>query len=393
MVRILRLKLDSKLNSEQFLATHFHNSEISEVESKMSNQRRLINENVSESVINITLENLKDLQLFETEEFSIRGHPWHLHFKRTKNDANNDSLGVNLQSNFEHQSNNTYIIANCEINLLSWKPHVKAHCFKLHPHQYSLKYKYWGIPSFILWNQLIDPEKGYVHDDKCKLKAKITATPVQDHSKKDWMEFETINSCDNCLQRKFRMKINKFSEFFGVASPAIIFDDVSFNIEVFRYQNALFIRMYKRGPNTCSASCSFKLISFGANIEPLKVEYKNQKFNANANYQILAEWEQLIDPLKNFIQNDSFVIEANMIAELDKPNAKRRKTCEANEFVLLSCPICFENLKDRPISMIISCGHTFCTACGTDALQKSRKCPTCHAAATLKSLRRCYLPQ
>lgn len=60
------------------------------------------------------------------------------------------------------------------------------------------------------------------------------------------MKFETINSCDNCLQRKFRMKINEFSEFLGVASPEIYFNDLSFQIAAFRHENELFFCKKRR---------------------------------------------------------------------------------------------------------------------------------------------------
>lgn len=324
----------------------------------MANQRRSINEDLIEAVFKITLENLKDFQRFETEEFFVCGNPWRLVFWRKNKSTNKDALGVFLYPNFKHASENTYVIASCELNLLSWKPHVKANC---HHHfiGFSSKDYSWVKSSFISWNQLMDQEKGYVMDDKCKFKFKIVATPLQDRSKEDWMKFETIRSCDNCLQRKFRMKINKFSEFGGVVSPAIVFNDLSFGIAALRHENTLCIGAYERVQKSCSASFAFSLISFGANIEPLKVEYKNQKFSMfRAEFYKLVEWEQLTDPTKNFIQNDSFVIEIDMIVELDEPKAKERRQCEANECVSLSCPICFENLKSRPVSSLI-CGHMF----------------------------------
>lgn len=138
----------------------------------MAIQQQLTNENVSESVLNITIDNLKDFQQFKSDEFFVRGQPWHLEFKK----ANNHSLGVFLHSNFKHGTENTYMFMNTEVNLLSWKPHVAAHCAIVTGNKYSTEYNGWGKAPVILWNQLMDPEKGYVMYDKCKFKIKIVAT-------------------------------------------------------------------------------------------------------------------------------------------------------------------------------------------------------------------------
>lgn len=356
---------------------------------RMANELRLRNEDISEVLLHIELKNLKNFEQFESKEFFVRGNPWYLIFKKDI-DGGKDSLGIHLYSNVKNLSSKSFIVAVFEATLLPRKLDVEAVCMNTTPNLFSSKFFGWG--SFISWETLVNPENGFVMDDKCKLEIRVKASPLNECTK-----IEPIDSCDKCLQRKFRMKINDIYEFFGVRLSEIVLDDCSFYVTAFRNKNNLDLKITKKGMKVCSVSFLFKLISYDANVKPMMVRVNNRKFIANVFTSIahtLATWQQLIDPAKKFIQNDSFVIEVDLKIDTNKPKSKKCRTCsESNGAVFLSCPICFENLKLVPaISTITTCGHMFCSLCAAESVKKNGKCPSCNTAASLKSLIRTYLP-
>lgn len=356
----------------------------------MANKPGSENENISEVLIDIELTDLNNFKDFETHEIFLQGNPWCLAF-RERSLFGNDFLVAFLCSKFNYVSEKA-IIANSEIKIFSLIPNTEAYCIRTDPSVFSSRIKSARFCPYISWNRLMDPENGFVMDEKCNLQIKIKATPLIDDATDDLFKIETIDSCDNCLLRKFRMKINKFHNFFAISSPEIVFKDFSFRVMEYRCVNEFCFRIFKYGLDGCSVSFIFKLKSYDTNIEPMRIDVKNIQFRpgetASEVYR-LATWEQLTDPAKKFIENNSFAIEVDLKVKTDEPNAKKCPKCSA---VFLECPICFENLKSVSISTITTCGHMFCTQCATEALRKNGKCPLCHAVAPLKSLIRSYLP-
>lgn len=360
----------------------------------MANQAVYRNDNISEILFHIELADMKHFKLFKSKEFFVRGNPWYLVFEKISN-GDNDYLIVLLRSSFRHKSNKSIIIAESEINLLGWKSNSIPICQNLQPKLFTSRTIQWRARPFISWNQLMNPENGYVMDDKCRFEIRIKATPLLDVTTGDCVKIEMINSCGNCSQQKFRMKINKFHEFTGIGSHEIVFKDLSFHVGAYRSANKLCFDIQKYGFNGCSVSLTLKLISNDANIKPIEQKIMEQfggvDFRCTKLHQ-LATWKELTDPAKKFIENNSFVIEVDLKIETDESKAKKCRTCsDGNGAVFLECPICFENLKSVPVSSF-PCGHLYCTECAKGALQKEGKCPECRMNATNDSLRPCYLP-
>lgn len=86
------------------------------------------------------------------------------------------------------------------------------------------------------------------------------------------------------------------------------------------------------------------------------------------------------------------------IIDLDNTNSpKETGICYVNDtrekkLVVLTCPICYEQLSSKMKPMSTPCGHIFCTKCITLALRvsKSKKCPTCQRIIKLQSCTRLY---
>ncbi|KAK0171401.1 hypothetical protein PV328_009138 [Microctonus aethiopoides] len=52
---------------------------------------------------------------------------------------------------------------------------------------------------------------------------------------------------------------------------------------------------------------------------------------------------------------------------------------------VLSCPICYEDLRSSRKPMTTKCGHLFCESCIQATLSSRKKCPVCMASITIKS--------
>ncbi|XP_003704871.1 uncharacterized protein LOC100882704 [Megachile rotundata] len=58
--------------------------------------------------------------------------------------------------------------------------------------------------------------------------------------------------------------------------------------------------------------------------------------------------------------------------------------------IMLTCPICFEQLSSKMKPMSTRCGHIFCAQCLEQALRASKKCPTCKRAVKFQACTRLY---
>lgn len=84
------------------------------------------------------------------------------------------SLGFFLQCNGESESTAWTCYANAELRLLSWKPDVEPFSRKIQ-HPFYCKENDWGFSHFMTWQEVQDPEKGYVKDDTIVLQVHVMA--------------------------------------------------------------------------------------------------------------------------------------------------------------------------------------------------------------------------
>lgn len=61
------------------------------------------------------------------------------------------------------------------------------------------------------------------------------------------------------------------------------------------------------------------------------------------------------------------------------------------EPVLLSCPICFENLRPALKPTSTKCGHLYCESCLDAIIKTHKKCSKCNASINRKSCIRLFL--
>lgn len=91
--------------------------------------------------------------------------------------------------------------------------------------------------------------------------------------------------------------------------------------------------------------------------------------------------------------NDKSIVE---IIELDDTILQdKTAACFSDDavqgnLVLLTCPICLEQLSSKMEPTSTRCGHIFCAKCLQQAVKNVHKCPTCKATVRLKTCTRLY---
>nr|XP_032519443.1 ubiquitin carboxyl-terminal hydrolase 7-like [Danaus plexippus plexippus] len=84
------------------------------------------------------------------------------------------SLGFFLQCNGESESSSWSCHAMAELRLLSHKPETEPFYRKIQ-HLFYSKENDWGFSHFMSWNDVLDPERGYIKDDSITLEVHVTA--------------------------------------------------------------------------------------------------------------------------------------------------------------------------------------------------------------------------
>lgn len=353
----------------------------------MAQRNQTENRNISEVVINVTLNGLANFKEFKTDEFFVNGAPWCMRFSKEKN-GKTDVLSVHLHSNLKYNSPDAFIVATCDVVLLSTKVNVKPHEMNICLDAYSADNPVWGLCSFIEWNQL---KNGFIANNKCKFKLKVKATELMTAAKDYWLKqglkFERMVEDEDGSDRKFRLTVNEFQNSIGVCSPKIKFNGSLWRIVVIRKDDHVWVLICQTSGNTRLLTSKIKLMSADPNVQPITNEGKEDTSFEAAGYYgewDLIHWNDLIDPQRKFIRNDTmFVIEVEFKAARDKSASKKRRAgAEDSGPVFSSCPICFEDLNGQPITSIKPCSHMFCKTCATSALRKKKKCPTCNGDVT-----------
>lgn len=106
----------------------------------------------------------------------VRNLPWKI-MAMPRNIQNTDrqkSLGFFLQCNADSDSASWSCHANAELRILNARPDTEPFCRKIQ-HLFYCKENDWGFSHFLSWNELLDPEKGYVRDDRVTLEVHVMA--------------------------------------------------------------------------------------------------------------------------------------------------------------------------------------------------------------------------
>lgn len=345
------------------------------------------NEDISLIRFVITLNNMNNFDSFKSNIFHVRNNPWMIKISKKK-----DMMAISLISCIKNAPIRWTVIAACSAKLISSKIHKKPHKAFIGPVGFYEGTLEWLSSTSIPWNMLMDPTNDYITNDTCKLEIEVKASPLQITTQHQWLTFESIQKCCNENSNdKFRLTVKVFDDFIGVCSPEFVLSNSKWRISVVKTEaipvEYVQIRLRCIAPDTNWSerlTITSTLIPFNPNGQPLQKQIENQNYNHSA-YNFawnLITWDDLILPLNQYIENNSFVLEISI-----KRGATKRRTFDEDN---LTCTICFERLKDLAISSL-SCGHIFCTPCIVKSIQQKKLCPTCNRAANVRHLRRIYL--
>lgn len=110
----------------------------------------------------------------------VRNLPWKIMvMQRTssqsdRNQSETRSMGFFLQCNAESESSSWSCNAKAELRLLSNKPEQEPFVRNI-KHLFYSKENDWGFSHFMTWNDILDPEKGYIQDDTITLEVHVVA--------------------------------------------------------------------------------------------------------------------------------------------------------------------------------------------------------------------------
>lgn len=365
--------------------------------------------NVEKIVLTCSLENLQNFKEFCSEIFYVRGNPWTVKFIKKINN-NQSFLSVFLNTKLEKILGNGAVMGDFSAEIISRKFDGKSHTGNVPPHAYVSDYG-WGC-SVINWNALIDPENGFLYNDKCKIVVNVRASPLQIDDQ--LLKITPIaKCCDGTSRGEFRIKVNEVGDFVNVCTPELTLKNFLWRILVCKIHEAkdgknedfLQIKLLNatlandKTGKSCTATMICKLISCDLNAEPLHLKFEKQEFKFGSSEQHLniLPWNELMNPEMKFVQNESFkleiVIEVEEKKEQEAERALKRTANNKNNqgFIRLECPICFNWLIDQPISLL-SCGHMYCSACIAESLKERKICPLCLKESTETELRKVHFP-
>lgn len=107
----------------------------------------------------------------------VRNLPWKIMvMQRTsiQNQSETRSMGFFLQCNAESESSSWSCNAKAELRLLSFKADQEPFVRNI-KHLFYSKENDWGFSHFMSWNEILDPERGFIQDDAITLEVHVVA--------------------------------------------------------------------------------------------------------------------------------------------------------------------------------------------------------------------------
>lgn len=145
--------------------------------STTTTEPKLEDEVRSEATFSYVVRNISKLKETELSPPTyVRSLPWRIMVmvRNTRNQPETKSLGFFLQCNGESDSTTWSCNASAELRLKSFKPGQEAFVQKI-KHLFYSKENDWGFSIFITWNDIFNPEKGYVQNDSIVLEVHVVA--------------------------------------------------------------------------------------------------------------------------------------------------------------------------------------------------------------------------
>lgn len=121
----------------------------------------------------------------------------------------------------------------------------------------------------------------------------------------------------------------------------------------------------------------------------MKFYFHCRLFHTAASPVVLNETSNSVIFDQSLFNNDNNIAPATNTKPADPAPALNDSI--DGETILLSCPICFEELRPTRKPTSTKCGHVFCEECLNATFVAHKKCPKCNAPIKRKSCIRLFL--
>ncbi|XP_078613587.1 uncharacterized protein LOC144883162 [Branchiostoma floridae x Branchiostoma japonicum] len=197
------------------------------------------------------------------------------------------------------------------------------------------------FPNFMPWHELCDPQKGYIKDDKIILEAYVKAEAPR--GEKELIlssivdeEMQEKNQVGHTSQPEatFRFAVKKFSKITtSKFSPAVFIRNLPWKIMVGPEENpdsqesncktlGVYLQCDADSVSvwSCRASAELRLIPQKEGVETLKMKLDYVFYGESDNWGFpdFMPWDEVCDPLKGYIKDDTVILEAYVKANVPR---------------------------------------------------------------------------
>lgn len=264
-------------------------------------------------IFDFTISRISKLTTINSQKVFMFEIPWQ--FQVTKNQEEN-SLGIFLQCLKEGDSSNWAVPGCFATYLLSSK--AKASPLENHtaPFVFNPTSISFGLPAFIQWDDLLNAEHGYVKNDTIRLKIEMTIGNP-DYPDRATLQFESQDTSRNRDSlAKFRLTVENVENLMAVHSKTFNLKHLPWGFTVYKekeYSLGIVLEAKNaRWKNPCEMTMSVKLLSTKSDIEKSCTQHFKEP--ATTEIEDVVEWDDLLDPEKGFVNDNSITLEVQVEA-------------------------------------------------------------------------------
>ncbi|XP_057323404.1 uncharacterized protein LOC130666431 [Microplitis mediator] len=222
------------------------------------------------------------------------------------------AIGLFLQCNSEVYSDKWACLAKAELGICSTKQKGKCAISRLIEHEFSGFYNTSGWKNLILWKDLLDENKDYVKNDTITVQAHVSPSEFDLHAFLSIREGTFWYTVEN---------ISKVTV--PQSSPAYIIGNLPWRIRITPIKNndgklslGYFLNCNETNNSSnwsCNADAELRIRSCEDDKKPFVRKLYSRLYVAGRDSwgtKYFIAWEDLLNPSKGFVKNDSVTFEA-----------------------------------------------------------------------------------